>query len=268
MAVFILAVTLALLAAPVPSIGQQPGKVYRMGFLWNAPPAPADMNPHGCPIQGRPNWQAIMGWQAIMEGLREYGYLPGQNLLIECRWTEGRAERAPALAAELVSLKPDLIVVIGLTAGVRAAMQATSTIPIVLVDVNDPVEQGLVASLAHPGGNVTGLSGSATSLISGKRLELLKEVVPKVSRVAVLRYSGGGAGVPGRDREREATARALGLRLHYYGVRAPEELQGAFAAMAKARADALLVEDWAFLAVHHQRIVALAAQSRLPAVYA
>ncbi|HWT79403.1 MAG TPA: ABC transporter substrate binding protein [Candidatus Methylomirabilis sp.] len=131
-----------------------------------------------------------------MEGLREHGYLPGQNLLVECRWTESRAERVPALVAELVSLQPDLIVVAGITPGVRAAKQATSTIPIVLVDVDDPVGRGLVASLAHPGGNVTGLSSTAGAGIAEKQLQLLKEAAPKAASVAVLRYAGSG-GYPG-----------------------------------------------------------------------
>jgi putative ABC transport system substrate-binding protein len=201
-----------------------------------------------------------------MEGLREHGYLPGQNLLIECRWTGGRAEPAPALAAELVSLKPDLIVVHGLVAGVRAAQQATSTIPIVMLNITAPVGQGLVASLAHPGGNVTGLSDTVGFQAVPKRLQFLKEAAPKVSRVAVLRYSGG-LGSPGYEETFQAAARGLGVTPQLYGVRAPEELQGAFAAMTKARVEALFVEDWSFLEVHGQRIVDLAAQSRMPAVY-
>jgi putative ABC transport system substrate-binding protein len=146
---------LAVLAAPVPSPGQQPAKFYRIGLLHGfTPPPPTDTPPQQCPRKGGP-W-----WQAWVEGLRERGYIPGQNLVIECRGTEGRDERAPARAAELVSLKPDLIVAVG-TPNVRAAKQATSTIPIVMVGVSDPVERGLVASLAHPGGHVTGLTDEA-----------------------------------------------------------------------------------------------------------
>src|SRR5512136_2821595 len=141
-ALFIVALVLGLLAAALPSHAQQPGKVYRIGLLrGGAPPAPENASPQQCPIKGSPTWQAFVA------GLREYGYLPGQNLLIECRWARGDAERGRALAAELVILKPDLIVV---ASGVhtRAAKQATNTIPIVMVAVTDPVGQGLVASLA------------------------------------------------------------------------------------------------------------------------
>jgi putative ABC transport system substrate-binding protein len=251
---------LALLAAPVPSHGQQPGKVYRIGFLGSAAPAPTNQTPQQCPIKGG------TGWLAMVEGLREYGYLPDQNLLIECRWAEGRAERAPALAAELVSLTPDLIVACCASASLRAVMQATSTIPIVMLNISDPVGQGLVASLAHPGGNVTGLTDTIGSQHVGKQFQLLKEAVPKASRVAVLRYLRPGVS-PDPWRVEEEPARALGLTLQVYGVRTPEELEGAFAAMTEARSEALFVEDWGFLTVNRQRIVDLAAQSRLPAVY-
>ncbi len=136
-----------------------------------------------------------------------------------------------------------------------------------MVGVIDPVGRGLVASLAHPGGNVTGLTFTVGVEIVGKHLQLLKEAVPKVSRVAVLSYSATGVPSPGYRREEEAAARALGVTLQFYGVRAPEELEGAFAAMTKARAEALLVLPHPFIWVHAQRIVDLAAQSRLPAVY-
>jgi putative ABC transport system substrate-binding protein len=202
-----------------------------------------------------------------VEGLREHGYLQGQNLLIECRYTDGRDERALALAAELVSLKVDLLVVNG-TNQVRAAKQATSTIPIVMHGVIDPVRRGLIASLAQPGGNVTGLADSVGVEIAGKYLELLTEAVPKISRVAALNYSGGppapSSGIRG---ELEAAAQALNVTLQFYNVREPEELAGAFTAMTKARAQALLVVPHPFFDAHSQRIVDLAAQSRLPAMY-
>ncbi len=247
---------LALLAVPSPSYEQQVGKFYRIGYL-SADPSTTDQTPHHCPIQGSPNWQA---W---VEGLRERGYIPGQNLLIECRWTEGREERAPALASELVSLKVDLLIAYG-TVQVRAAQQATSEIPIVMVGVIEPVRRGLIASLAHPGGNVTGLTDTVGMQQEGKRLELLKEVVPKLSRVAVL---GHFPPDPLFREEREAAARALGLTLQDYGVRTPEEFAGAFAAMTTARAEALFVVPNPFWEGHEQRIVDLAAQSRLPAIY-
>jgi putative ABC transport system substrate-binding protein len=245
---------LGILVAPVPSHGQQPAKVYRIGWL---SPYSYESAPRHCPIKDGPYWQA---W---VEGLRERGYIVGQNLVIECRWTEGRDERAPALAAELVSLKVDLIVAVA-AAQVRAAKQATSTLPIVMVGVIDPVGRGLVASLAHPGGNVTGLTESVGREFVGKYLQLLKEAVPKVSRVAVLGYSGSPAFY---RREMEAAARSLGVTLQFYEVRESEELDGAFTAMTKARAEALLVLPYPFVWVHARRIVDLAAQSRLPAAY-
>jgi putative ABC transport system substrate-binding protein len=261
MALFSVLLALTVLAAPAPSGAQQPGKVYRIGWLGIRGPTPTDQTPQQCPIKGTPLWQAFM------EGLREYGYLPGQNLLIECRNTAGQAERAPALAAELVSLKPDVIVACCANANARAAKQATGTIPIVILNVSSPVEEGLVASLAHPGGNVTGLIDTIGAEMGGKELQLLKEAAPKVSRVAVLRFSGAGGSPAFFGREMETAARVLGLTLQLYEVRAPEELEGAFAAMTRARAEGLFVADSAFLYVHGQRIVDLAAQSRLPAVY-
>ncbi len=205
-----------------------------------------------------------------MEGLREHGYLPGQNLLIECRWTQGQAERAPALAAELVSLTPDLIVNDGYSPSVTALKQATGTIPIVMVGAYEPVERGWVASLAHPGGNLTGLTDAVGVQYLGKQLQLLKEAVPKASRVAILGYwqPTNVPRMPSWLVEREAAAQALGLTVQTYRVQAPEELEGAFTAMTTARADALSVDPSGFLDVHRRRLVELAAKSRLPAMYA
>jgi ABC-type uncharacterized transport system substrate-binding protein len=251
----VLSVILAfgLLAAPLPSDGQQPAKVYRIGYLVGGPATPVS------PTQARNR-------EAVVEGLRERGYVEGQNLVIERRYTEGQDERAPSLAAELVSLKLDLIVAHG-TAQVRAVKQLTSTIPIVMVDVIEPVRRGLVASLAHPGGNVTGLADIPIE-IEGKRLQLLKEAVPKASRVAVLTYSTSGP-VPRSifRSEVEAAARALDVTLEFYTVGNPEEFAGAFAAIKKARAEALFVQPSLLFWNNADRIVTLAAQSRLPAVY-
>ena len=202
-----------------------------------------------------------------MEGLREHGYIPGQNVVIECRYTEGREERAPALAAELVSLTPDLLVAGGWSYNILAAKQATSTIPILMVGATDPVETGFVASLAHPGGNLTGLTDTVGPEVVGKQFQLLKEAVPKASRVADLYSPAAGPPIPRWGTEREAAARVLGLTVRTYRVQAPEEFEGSFTAMTKARAEALLVENSNFLYVHQQRIVELAAQSRLPAIY-
>jgi putative ABC transport system substrate-binding protein len=258
-AIFIVTLALALLAAPMPSHGQQQGKVYQIGFLGNNLFAPTEeTHPQRCPITGHPNWQAFVA------GLRERGYIPGQNLVIECRWTEGRAERAPGFAAELVSLKPDLLIA-PTTANVRAAKQATSTLPIVMVNVTNPVERGLVPSLARPGGNVTGLTDAPLET-EGKRLQLLKEALPKVSRVAYLAYLTGESTAGFRE-EREAAARALGVTLQPYGIREPTEFTPTFAAMVKAQAEALFVETHPFWYGHRQRIIEFAAQSRLPAIY-
>jgi putative ABC transport system substrate-binding protein len=258
---FIVALAPTLLAAHLPAAAQQPGKVYRIGQLWgSAPPSPANTSPQQCPIRGWPSWQAFL------EGLREYGYLLGQNLVIECRYAAGQAERAPALAAELVSLKPDLIVAGGWSHNILAAKQATRTIPILMVTATDPVGRGVVASLAHPGGNVTGLTDTVGVEFVGKQLQILKEAVPTASRMAYL-YSPAAAPLPAWGTEREAAARAFGLTLQTYPVRAPEELEGAFTAMTKARAEVLLVEGSGLFDAHQQRLVELAAKSRLPAMY-
>ena len=194
---------LSLLFTPVSSSGQQPGRVHRIGWLINGL-SPKDPTPRNCPHKTEPFWQASM------EAFRERGYIQGQNLVIECRWTEGRDERAPALASELVDLKVDLIVATA-TNQVRAAKQATSTIPIVMVNVSNPVERGLVANLARPGGNVTGPTDTLLET-QGKLLQLLKEAVPTISRVAVLTHPGVTP-EPAFARDRETAARALDMTL-------------------------------------------------------
>jgi ABC-type uncharacterized transport system substrate-binding protein len=251
---------LGLLAAPVPSPGQQPAKVYRIGYL-GVGPAPTDQTPQHCPIKGNPLLQAIV------EGLRERGYIPGQNVVIDCRWTEGRQERAPALAAELMNLKPDLILA-NTTANVLAVKQASSTIPIVMVSVIDPVRRGVVASLARPGGNVTGLTDDVGPSLAGKYLQLLKEAAPRVSRVAVLVHRPNPLEPPSAYlSETQAAARALDVTLQTYRVQPPGEIEGAFTAMSTARAEALLVLPHPLFILHAQRIIELAAKGRLPAMY-
>jgi putative ABC transport system substrate-binding protein len=195
----------------------------------------------------------------------------GQNLVIECRYTVGPLEeRAAALAAELVSLKPDLLIGTN-TRNVWALKQASSTIPIVMGGVIDPVGRGLVASLAQPGGNVTGVTSTPVEFV-GKWLQLLKEALPTVSRVTVLYHLESRTPEPPDTLEREAdgAARVLGLAFQYYGVRDPKDLAGAFAAMTKKGAEALFVGPNPFWYVGNQvqEIVELAARSRLPAVYA
>jgi ABC-type uncharacterized transport system substrate-binding protein len=239
-----------LVAVPLPSGGQQPAKLYRIGWLGGVAPT-------------TPEFERLSG--AFREGLREHGYIEGQNLVIERRWTGGQIERSSSLAAELVNLKVELIVAVG-NPRARAAKEATSAIPIVMVYVLDPIEAGLVASLARPGGNVTGVTMDAGLEIVGKHLELLKEAVPKVSRVAVLLNPVTPLNAA-QVRETQAAARVLGVTLQFYEVRDPNEFDGAFAAMTKARVGALLVMPHPFIYVQARRIADLAAKSRLPAVY-
>jgi len=256
-----------LLVAPAPAPGQSPTKVYRIGWLsGNAPPADG-ISPEGCPSLGGP----YKFWQVWVEAMRERGYVQGQNLVAMCRWTDGRDERAPALAAELVNGKVDLLVAGGRNQ-VQAAQQATQTIPIVMIGVNDPVGRGLVASLARPGGNITGLAADAGPEFLAKNLQVLKDAIPQASRVAVLRRAIGQVRPrdPGWMRvleELEAAARALNVTLQSCDIQEPGEIEGAFAAMTKAQAQALLVVPAYLFDVHAQRIVELAAQHRLPAIY-
>jgi putative ABC transport system substrate-binding protein len=238
---------LGALAAPFAAEAQQPGKVPRIGFL--TPLSPTD-NAHLL--------------EAFRQELRELGYVDGQTIAIEYRFGEGRPERLSALAAELVRLKVDVIVA-GPAPAPEAAKQATSTIPLVFAIASDPVAEGLVASLARPGGNITGLATMAPELV-GTQLELLKEVAPKVSRVAVLQ-NPSHQGHPAILRQAEGAARALGVQLHIVQARTPPEIEAAFAAMRSQRAGGVLVlRDSLFLAQRTQ-IAALAAKSRLPAVY-
>ncbi len=246
----IVALAMATAAAPLTAEAQQPAKLYRIGWLGGVPPT-------------TPEYDRL--WGAFKEGFRERGYIEGQNFVLERRWTGGQLERSPSLAAELVSLKVDLIVAVG-NQRARAAKQATSAIPIVIVYVLNPVEDGLVASLARPGDNVTGVTMGAGLEIVGKHLELLKETVPRLSRVAVL-FNPVAALKAAYLRETQAAAQALGVTLQFYEVGDPNEFDGAFAAMTKARAGALLVLPHPFLYVHARRIADLAAKSRLPAVY-
>ena len=244
-----LALLLGMLSAAPTADAQSPAKVFRIGTL--APGArPA-----------APDWK--QRW-AFVEGLRELGWIEGQNIVIEDRWADGKTDRLPALAAELVRLKVDAIFTQSWPAAV-AAKQATTTIPIVIVGAGDPVGTGLVASLAHPGGNITGLGDLATEL-SAKRLELLKETVPKLSRVAVLWNSADG-GMTLRFRQIQAAAPTLGVTVRPLGVQEPEDFEQAFAAMTQERPDALFVVSDLLTGFHHKRIRDFAAQNRLPAMY-
>jgi putative ABC transport system substrate-binding protein len=188
----------------------------------------------------------------------------GQNIAIEYRWAEGKYERYPALAADLVRLKVDVIVAVG-GAATEAAQQATRTIPIVMSVVNDPVGSGLVPSLARPGGNVTGTSVMAPDLV-GKQLAVLKEIAPNVSRVALLQNPANPASAA-QLREAEAAARALGVRLQTLEARSPQEIDSAFAAMTRERAGALVILADSIFTNQLRQIAEIAAKKRLPAIY-
>jgi ABC-type uncharacterized transport system substrate-binding protein len=244
---------LALLAAPLAAEAQQAAKVARIGYL----------SPN---LATGPHLR-----EAFRQGLRDLGYVEGRNLVIEYRDAEGKVERLPALAAELVALKVDVIVTEGANTRVPlAAKQATRTLPIVFASAADPVGSGLVTSLARPGGNVTGLSGNASLEIVGKRLELLTQAVPGLGQVAVLWLPG----VYGERTEKEmltgaeVAARGLGVRLQFVeATRDPADLDRAFSDMTRARAGALTVLPSNLFFREHRRLVDLAARNRLPAVY-
>ncbi len=242
-------VTLAdgLLAAPLAAEGQQAAKIFRIGYLATNP---------------TPHFQ-----EAFRQGLRDLGYVEGRNLVIEDRNAEGKLERLPALAAELVALKVDVIVAAA-TPAALAAKQATRTLPIVFTLVADPVTSGLVTSLARPGGNVTGLSVLAPELV-GKGLEHLTQAVPKVSRVAALWHPGALGKRTEKDmlKAADVAARALGVRLQVVEARGPADFDRAFSDMTRARADALTVLTSSMLFGERRRLVDLAAKHRLPAVY-
>jgi len=238
-----------LLAAPLSAEAQPAAKAYRIGLLGGSPP-------------NSPGGQR--SWERFFQGMRELGYVEGQNILVEGRFYGDRTDRLPALAAELVQLKMDVIVA-GVTPAPEAAQRATSTIPIVMAMHPDPVGSGLVASLARPGGNVTGLSTLSPELV-GKRLQLLKEAVPGISRVAVL--SNPTAPPQALElREAEVAARSLKVQLQVLQARAPGDFASAFSAMTKGRAGGLIALGSSMFFAHRTRIVELAAQSRLPAIY-
>jgi len=247
---FVGSLTGGLLAAPLPAEAQQAGKVYRIGVLANASPTTPGLS---------------RNWDAFRRALSERGWVEGQSFVAEYRWAEGQLDRFPALASELAGLKVDLIVA-GSPVAARAAKQATSTIPIVMVYVFDPVGVGIVASLARPGGNVTGVAFGAGPEIVGKYLELLREAVPKASRVAVL-MNPDSSSSPVLLRETQAAAQALAVTLQLLEVRKADDFEGAFAAMTRERDSALLVLPHPFIFAHARRIVDLAARSRLPAMY-
>jgi putative tryptophan/tyrosine transport system substrate-binding protein len=236
---------LALLAA-TPLRGDTAARVFRIGILSNVPLSEDDG-----------------AWKAFMQGLRDLGYVEGQNLAIEHRSSEGNYQRLPALAAELVRLKVDVIVAPA-THNVAVVRQATQTIPIVMTGAGDPVGAGLIASLARPGGNITGLSMLSIDII-GKQIGLLREIFPHVSRIAIV----GNATNPVYPRWRDqaaGAAKSIGLSVQSAAIRKPDDFERVFATMAKEGSAAFVMPDGMFL-LHRTRIVALAEKHRVPAMY-
>ena len=196
------------------------------------------------------------------EGLRELGWIENENVVIEYRWAGESSDRLPALAADLVRLKVDII--IGSTPGVRAAQQATTSIPIIMCIADDAVKQGFVTNLAHPGGNITGMT--LGSELAGKRLELLLEATPRVSRIALLWNPPGSA--PDYLKDTQTAAHSLGVTLQSVEVRTADDFQNAFAAVLKGRAQALVVGPGQFMFTHQKQVVEFATKNALPSVYA
>jgi putative ABC transport system substrate-binding protein len=242
---FLLTSLAGALAAPLAAEAQQQGKVWRIGLIRGSAPPPAEI-------------------EALRQGLRDLGYVERENLIIETRWADGKEERLPSLVAELIRLKVDLIVS-SAPAATQAAKKATTTIPIVLVTVADPVAFGFVQSLSRPGGNLTGFAFMHPEL-SGKRLELLKVAVPKLSRLAVL-WNGANPYKAADMKEVQTAANASGVTLQSLPVKGPEDLEGAFGAAKRERADALITLEDPFTIAHRARIVELARTHRLPALY-
>ena len=245
--IFAVALCTVLFALCVSAHAQQPTKIPRIGLLFTATPS-----------------AAAARIEAFRQGLRELGYVEGKNILIEQRYAEGQLNHMNELAAELVRLKVDVIVTIG-PAATRPAKEATTAIPIVMGVDDDPVGNGFVASLARPGGNITGLASLAPE-IGGKQLELLKEIVPRLSRVAVL----GTSTQPGNAqslREAEVAAQALVVKLQYLDVLSPKDIEPVFRTASNGRAEAVLVVRASVFFSHRKQIVDLAAKRQLPAMY-
>ena len=239
----------SLLAAPLAAEGQQGGKVYRVGVL----------SPFSSSFGPGPSFEAFR------QTLRELGYVEGPNIVLEYRWADGRYDRLPDLTAELVRLRVDVIFSAWSTPAALATKKATSTIPIVFAGVGDAVGVGLIASLARPGGNVTG-STFITEETIGKQLELLKEGVPRIARVGVV-INPVNPVYRLVLRASEAPARALGLQLEVVGVQGAEDLERAFRAAIKGHVDALVILRDPVLITNQARLLALAATARLPAMY-
>jgi len=240
-----------LLALPFPARAQQPKKVPRIGYL----------------ASGNPTSESARS-EGIQLALRERGYIEGQNIATEYRYAEGKIDRRHELAAELVRLKVDIILIAGGEVWIQAVKNATKTIPIVMLGTgSDPVEAGMVDSLARPGGNVTGIT-NLTKELGGKRLELLKEAVPKVARVAVLYTPGNPGSVLEVKEDLPVAARALKLTIQPWEVRGTDDFKRVFAALNKQRPDGLSVSAGPLMGFNRKRIADFALKSRLPSTYA
>lgn len=251
----VLTLALSIVMVPLPIEAQAVGKVRRIGFLTFGPAPPAEApSPFEHSAETAP----------FVQGLRELGWAAGHNLTIAPRFAEGQLDRLPALAAELVRMPVELIVTVSFPAAL-AAKQATATIPIVFLGAGDPVATGLVASLARPGGNLTGVAALETEL-STKRLELLKMAMPQATQIAVL-WNRADVGMSLRFQATQAAARALGLQLQPISVQEPSDFEGAFAAMRQERPDALFVVADPLTLLNRHRLLAFAAERRLPTMY-
>jgi putative ABC transport system substrate-binding protein len=242
-------VALTVLVAALVAAAPKPAKVPRLGVLLPGVPPAAPDGPQRSPLQ---------------QSLRELGWVAGQTLVIEYRWAEGHLERLPALAADFVRLPVDLIVAGG-NAAIAAAQQATRTIPIVMFDGNDPIGAQFIASLARPGGNITGTVDAGPAM-AGKLLEVLTEAVPQARRVAVL-YNPAHPGIRAYGQASLTAERALGVTLQPVEVRQPSDIEPAFQSLRRERPDALYVVGNPVVALHRQAIVDFAARHRLPAIY-
>jgi putative ABC transport system substrate-binding protein len=239
----------ALLAAPLAAEAQQAAKVFRIGYL------------------SAPTRESVEGiLEAFLRALRELGWIDGQNVVIEYRWAEGDLARLPGLAEDLVRRNVDVIVTPAASAAL-AAKQATSTIPIVMIFPNDPIAQGLVSNLRRPGGNVTGTTNIPISEMLGKRLQILKEAVPNVTRVAIVYDPTDQLGLSPPMKGLEAAAQSLRVQLQYVEARGPEDFDAAFAAMVRQRADALLVAGGTTFLINRTRFNELALRRRLPTMF-
>jgi putative ABC transport system substrate-binding protein len=242
-----LALTLGLLTAGRSGEAQAPTRLWRIGFL-----------------AGASRETTTLYLATFIQALRDLGYVDGRNITIDTRYADGRPDRLPGLAAELIALKPDLMVTSSTPAAV-AAKETTRTIPIVMTTVGEPVQVKLVESLARPGGNVTGLSLIAPEL-AAKRLDLLKQALPKLSRVTVL-WNSSNAGMQARFSETQAAATALGIRLQSVSVHGPDDFEPVFTALAHDRPDALFVLADPVTTNNRQRAIEFAARYRVPAIY-